>query len=216
MIVTCEEADLVLPAGSPRTPGVHLSGIIRGIAIECGILKGEIIEDFSLAEGEGQSEEWWANLDIVSKIRICIGLAWEQWFIKTQLPEVVDHPGELTLDGVHMTPDGEEIRFFIAVGKHCLVVHEVKATYKSTNTMGAFTGEDLESQIMLKLQVIGYCKANNTRFAVVHVLFLCGDYSWPIRPKLLRYSIEFTQAEIDEKWQMLTDWRDEYLGREKA
>src|SRR3990167_10988485 len=51
--------------------------------------------------------------DQTSITRMCIGLAWEEWYIRTQLPEVIDHPGEVEVDKIFMTPDGEELTTLI-------------------------------------------------------------------------------------------------------
>jgi hypothetical protein len=84
-------------------------------------------------------------------------------------------------------------------------VHEVKATYKSTKTVG-----DLSSQWMWLAQMKAYCIAKGTRFAVMHCWFLCGDYSYPIRPRREVWEIEFTQEELDSNWTLLADYKKEY------
>ena len=52
-------------------------------------------------------------------------------------------------------------------------------------------------------QTKGYAKAKGTRFVDLHILFVCGDYSFPIRPVLRVWRITFTQAEIDENWDVI-------------
>ena len=88
------------------------------------------------------------------------------------------------------------------------IVHEVKATYKSTRTVG-----DLSSQWMWLAQIKAYCKGLDTRHARLHVLFLCGDYTYPIKPVLKVWDIEFTQEEIDANWELLRDYRDERAAK---
>lgn len=235
MQVYSEEVALALPPPlTPRSPGVHLSGIIRCLAAENGILKPEWAEELSLVDAR-------TIVDPVAVLRISIGLAWEQWYI-AQLQGVSDHPGEIQLDGVYMTPDGESVDLiWNTVGKvgsrglwpfkprsgktgYQLIGHEVKSTYKSMNTVG-YTGQvfkigkrpfsPLETQLMWLWQMAGYGAAMETCFWILHVLFLCGDYQFPIRPRLLRYYVEFEPDEIQTKWQLLKDYRDYQLEFEE-
>lgn len=223
MLVTSHPVQLVMPLPlTPRSVGIHLSGIIRCIATESGILKPEWAEELSLVDTR-------VIEDPVAIARISMGLAWEEWYIHTQLPEVVDHPGEMLLDGVYMTPDGEELTTLILDGRlhHELKLHEVKLTYKSIKTVGgpdwqSWVGRTcdtqrnglgpLTGQWMWLAQTKGYAKAAMTRFVDLHVLYVCGDYSHPMRPVPFRYSIEFTQDEIDQNWELMTTYRDNFGG----
>ena len=198
-----------------------MSGIIRCIATESGILKPEWAEDLSLVDSRVIS-------DPIAIARICMGLAWEEFYIASQLPEVSDHPGEMLLDGVYMTPDGDELTQVIVDARlrYALKMHEIKCTYKSIKTvMGKewqrwenvpFNTDidpigPLTNQWMWMAQTKGYAKAAGTTLADLHVLYVCGDYSYPIRPLAYRYAIEFTQAEIDHNWDLMIDYRDTHL-----
>ena len=212
MIVTELPTNFTLPPPrQERGKGVHLSGIIRCIATEEGILKPEWAEELSLLDVRSIT-------DPVAILRISIGLAWEEWYIPTILGPVMgvmDHPGEMEVDGVYMTHDGESLSSVVAdrsdvnITPLVLMVHEVKATYKRTNTV-----KDLRDQWMWIAQVKGYCKGLGTRFAVVHVLFLCGDYSYPIKPQLRVWQLEFTQEEIDTNWDLLMEYKQYRLKLE--
>lgn len=214
MKVSALPITLPLPLGAPRSPGVHLSRIIRGIAQESGILKPEWADDLGLVEVEGEQEAWWDGLDTASRLRMSIGLAWEQWYIP-QLLDVVDHPGEMRVDGIYMTHDGESIDTILTPRgqKPILALHEVKATYKSTKTVG-----DLSGQWMWLAQCKGYCKGLQTLRAYLHVLFLCGNYKYPISPQLIRWQIDFTPDEIEENWQLMTEYlrHKQAMDREEA
>lgn len=208
MIVVREVVNLTLPPPRvPRSPGQHVSGIIRCLAGEAGILKPEYIEELSLVD-------YREITDPVAVLRIRIGLAWEEHYIPS-IPDVCDHPEELQVDGVYMTPDGESVSVIItlrpneddewvptSIGKYAHYIHEVKATYKSINTVA-----DLKGEWMWLAQIKSYCKARNTRFAMLHVLFICGDYKFPLRPQLILFRIEFTQQEIDDNWKLLTEYK---------
>lgn len=204
MIVTPALASIKLPESiTPRSQGVHQSSIIRSIAIETGVLKQEFLDDVGLADVREIK-------DPVAVLRMCIGLAWEEFYIP-QIPGVSKHPGEMCVNGIYMTPDGESIDVIITQrgGQgYGLRIHEVKATYKSTNTVG-----DLSKQWLWLTQMKGYCKGAKTRFAKLHVLFLCGDYKMPITPQLKCWDVEFTQAEIDANWELLTEYRDYKEGK---
>lgn len=199
MLVELLPANVPLPPGHARSEGIHLSRIIRSIAVESGILNPAWVEDLSLIEVQGGQEEWWNKLDMASQLRMSIGLAWEQWYIPL-LGNVVWQPGEMQVDGIYMTHDGESIDAILTPKgeEYHLCLHEVKATYKSTKTVG-----DLSTQWMWTAQTKGYCKGLNTLVAYVHVLFICGDYKYPITPQLRVYRVTFTQAEIDDNWDLM-------------
>lgn len=226
MLVT--PVPIVLPAPlstTPRTVGVHVSGIIRAIAMETGILEAQYVEDLSLID-VGDSR-WWDRLPPEAQLRIHMGLAWEEHYLRL-FPSILKHPGELQLDGVYMTPDGESLDFVCSLSppdvyEHAL--HEVKFTYKSTKTVGDFT-----DQWLWVSQTQAYAKAKGTRIVYVHVLFACGNYKFPIVPWLgpmggkkkgggwvnqpSIYRIEFTQEEIDTKWELLIDYMQSRLAQE--
>lgn len=185
---------------SPRSIGVHVSSIIKSIAIENGVLKTDVAEGFHLVEMS--NEAWWAGLDQSTQLRICIGLAWEEFYIP-YIGDVVDHPGELYVDGIYLSPDGESMDTILTPhgSQILLALHEVKATYKSINTVG-----DLSTQWMWLAQTKAYCKAMQTLVAYLHVLFVCGDYTYPQRPQIRVWKITYTQAEIDDNWELMTGY----------
>lgn len=199
-------AAIPTPPYGDRTPGMHVSRIIRSIAIESKILKTEEAQSLSLIEMGGGDEEWWASLDPIAQLRVAIGMAWEEWYLP-KLPDVVYQPGEMTIEGVYLTHDGESLDL-VVYERHrgyVLAIHECKATYKSTKTVGNF-----ESQWMWMAQIKSYCKAAGTTVAYVHVLFLCSDYKFPMSPSLgpdktapQVWRLEFTQDEIDSNWELL-------------
>jgi hypothetical protein len=219
MIVRSTPVELVIPPPrKPRSPGVHLSSIIRCIATESGVLKPEWAEELSLVDRR-------TITDPVAITRICMGLAWEEFYIESQLPQVIDHPGEMLVDGVYMTHDGEELTTLIldARLRYAVKLHEVKCTFKSIKTVSGpnwdywerniYDSADspigpLSGQWMWVSQCKGYAKAAGTRLVDLHVLYVCWDYMFPIRPKAYRYSIEFTDKELDDNWALMTEYRD--------
>lgn len=205
MITTELDPPLFLPPPeSPRSEGLHVSSIIRCIAMENSILNVETREDLSLVD-------YREITDPVAILRMNIGLAWESHYLPNILSpsiDVIDHPGEMYVDGIYMTHDGESVSM-VAKDQMSLVVHETKATYKSTRRL-----QDMDTQWMWMSQIKAYCRGLGTRFAELHVLFLAGDYSYPISPLLKRWRIEFTQDEIDSNWSLLKDYAEFRLGRE--
>lgn len=184
----------------PRSAGVHVSNIIRAVALQNGSLDPRWVEDLDLSDVS--QEQWWAKLDTASKIRISVGLAWEEWYIP-QLGDVADHPGEMKVNGIYMTHDGESIDTLLTESGQTPIIalHEVKATYKSTKTVG-----DLSTCYMWLAQTKAYCKGLNTLVAYIHVLFLCGDYKFPITPQLKKFRVTYTQHEIDDNWEQLVQY----------
>lgn len=205
-----------------RTPGVHISSVIRNIAFDNKILKPEYVEDFALVEVTGHSDVWWGRLSPDVKLKISMGLAWEGWYMPNL--KGVDHqPGEMVLNGVYMTPDGESIDFVYAPmedfggrkvydqpTKYELALHECKLTYKSTKTVG-----DLATQWLWLAQLKGYCKGMGTTVAFLHVLFVCGDYGFPIRPLLKVWRVVFTELELNDNWDTMTTYIKSRQEREE-
>lgn len=192
--------NLTLPESrTPRSKGIHVSAIIRSIATETGILKPEWAEELSLTDVR-------TITDPTAILRINMGLAWEEYYIPTHLGPlgVVDHPGEMHVDGIYLTHDGESLDVIITeIFKGAVVmVHEVKCTWKSTNTV-----KDMMNETLYLMQIKAYCKAAGTRFAKIHIYFVCGDYKYPIKPQLKCWLLEFTSEEIDDNWSLLTDYK---------
>lgn len=189
---------LNVPTGSYRSCGVHVSQVIRHLAIQKRYLKLDILEGLRLVEAD--PEEWWNRLEPLDQLRMSIGLAWEQWYLP-QLGNVVHQPGEMQVDGIYMTHDGESLDMLLTDRgyQHVLCLHEVKTTSKSTKTVG-----DLSSQWMWLTQCKAYCKGLKTLIAYIHVLFLYGDYKYPLQPQLRVWRVTFTQQEIDATWDEIT------------
>ena len=204
-------AMLSIPTGPPRTSGVHLSGLTRSMAVDYGLLDRKWIqEELKLVEVREDQETWWNGLDEPSKVRMSIGLAWEAWYLP-QIAGVVHQPGEMCLNGIFMTPDGESLEVVVTETRprphHHLFLHEVKTTSKSTNTVGDLNVKNPKNWMWLTPMKC-YCKGAGTTSAYLHILYLYGDYSYPLSPIAHVWQIEFTQDEVDETWQLVEDYRD--------
>lgn len=208
MIVEPLPVNLLLPRNrAPRTPGIHVSSVIRLLAVRKGHLKIGMTGNLSLME-EVDQEAWWNRLAPIDRLRMSIGLAWEEWYIREQLPEVVDHPGEMELDNIYMTDDGESLDTVIIEGgtRYKLRVHEVKATSKSIH--------ELKNEWMWMTQVKCYCKGAQSLDADLHALYIHGNYKYPIQPQIRRWRLTFSQDEIDATWdEILQTVRDYHEDR---
>lgn len=203
--------NLPLPDTSAgRSIGVHVSSIIRGIAIESGFLKQEVLEDLRLIDVRDMSD-----IGIVAQLRIHAGMAWENWYIPNCLPNVINHPGEMQVNGIYMTHDGESLDVIITDNRptYAIKIHEVKYTYKSTKTVGNME-PDNRKNFMWLAQTKSYCKGAGTKFADLHAYFVNGDYSWPQSPELRIFHLSFTDEEIEDNWTLMREYRDLRLSIE--
>lgn len=204
MNVLVEPVPLNLPSlPHKRTVGIHLSSIIRCMAIEGKILQSDdVVEDLTLY---GDSR---IITDPAAILRIWIGCAWEAFFLP-RLLNVIDHPGERYYDGIYLTPDGESVDVYVTETRIEVVhaIHEVKATYKSVNTVSDFIhAKNPLKNWMWLAQLKAYCYQAKTRRGVLWVLFLCGNYKWPITPQIRKYTFDFEQWELEENWKLMKDY----------
>ena len=197
--------------GPPRTSGIHLSSIIRHVALKTGLLAKEYGEGPGLNEIIRDTPP-----DAVGRdgrlMKIIIGYAWESW-LKRKLAErntrFIAEPGEVLRDGIIGTPDGLEIIYdtpqrFFGLLTGTTIVHEIKATWKTS-------ARPIEEESMWLQQAMGYCwmlegeLGEPCRVAVFHPIYLCGDYRanrLPIYPPI---ACEFEQKELEMNWQMILD-----------
>jgi hypothetical protein len=194
--------------GPPRTSGIHLSSIIRHVALKTGVLAKEYGQGPSLNNiiRDTPPEEVAKN---GSLMRIIVGYAWELW-LKRELgrnnPRFIGDPGEVTRDGIIGSPDGlETIPEWIAQAtKHGTIVHEIKATWKSA-------ASPLHDQLMWMQQGMGYLwmlseeLGEPCRVCVYHPIYLDGDYRANRLPIYTPTACEFEQKELEMNWQMILD-----------
>jgi len=186
------------PSGNHRrSPGVHLSGVIRYIAIRSGILRS--VDSTGRWAGDGDIE------DDEMPMRMAVGFAWEQWAAGLY-PFMHYQPGEMSCDEIYGTPDGLSENPSRGNGYEILL-EEFKATWKSAHT------HPITGQWMWMRQVMGYLKMlreggyPDAHLARMHVLWVNGGYR-PPAPRYIRYLIDFTAHEIDTCWGLLLRHRD--------
>lgn len=180
--------------------------VIRSLAAQQGILDPKWIDDLSLVEVVGNGERWWNSLDLTSQLRMGMGMAWEQWYLP-QVPGVVHQPGEIKVDCIYMNVDGESLDVISTPQGERLkpVLHETKVTWKSTNTVGEL-GERVKGvspNWLLETQIKAYAKGKDTDTVYVHIYFVNGDYSYPLRPDMRLWRVEFEKPEIHETWERI-------------
>jgi len=115
------------------------------------------------------------------------GYLWEVSLSKAFAEKVAIRIGELSLDGISMSPDG--VSYDDDKG---FVVEEYKCTAMSPDKSPA-------EVVRWMMQVKGYCKAVGTTkcvFRILHLAFV---------PVYKVWEITFTRQEIDENWEAITN-----------
>lgn len=132
-----------------RSPGVHLSGIIK----------------YCLYSDRPPHDP------DVMPLALAHGLAWEAWAVGL-FPALMWQPGPEELDGVHGTPDG--LSSLDIDGSAEIVVEEFKCTWKSVRTHG-----DILKETAWIWQVAALCHMQGLTHARLHIMFVNGDYRPP-------------------------------------
>jgi hypothetical protein len=174
--------------GDPRTPGVHLSGVIRWIAIQMGVLTPD---DRDCTDDRNEIGQAVQRFPLEARLKMAVGLAWEDW-LSSQYPDVMYHPGEMELDGILMTPDGLHPNE---------TLYEFKVTWKSAFKLFN-EGYDHKSFWMWRAQNMGYLKALGWRKVRQCILYVNGDYRGSL-PQFVELDVEYTQEEIDDNWRLM-------------
>jgi hypothetical protein len=172
-----------------RSKGLHLSDILRKIAIKNNVLKDE-----------DRADE--------VPLRVFIGMAWEQACVRLY-PEIRWQPEELTRDGVAGSPDG--FSYNILHGTALLgdegIIEEFKFTAKSLRKKGSTPDDlkDIRDEWLWMQQVMGYCNMHPGRLTLarLHVCWECGNYVYPLQERYIRYLIRFEPRELEGNWKMV-------------
>lgn len=165
---------------APRSPGLHLSSIIYELD---KIAHGDRYPDSDPSTKQAYFSVGFIWEQILSHL-------WRETALKYS-DGVLIRPGEFSLDGIAMSPD--------AVDLGDLALEEYKATYLSSSN--AIDGPKFWHWLV---QIKCYCKAIGTLKARLRVWFIVGDWKGS-GPQVRAWQFEFTQQEIDETWQMVTN-----------
>lgn len=184
-----------------RTPGVHLSGILRPLGFKLGYLDkkwdtGETIDEI-IARTPADELGLDGNL-----MRLVLGGSIEDW-IARQLtlirPGFIHQPGEYILDGIICTPDGVEC--VEVEGQGMMLLHEIKGTFKSSR-------KPVVEQKMWIIQGACYLRVLSEFFheqmtrCVYHPFYIKGDYTG-IDPQYLPTLVIFEWEEILSYWNVV-------------
>lgn len=211
MKVFAEPFQLKLPRDGTRSVGVHLSQILRSYALMIGVL----------------DKKFDTPLDDTNSAMAIIGIAWEDHLAKHQMPGVEFHPGELSLDGIAMSPDGisietdEEYVRLVGIEPGSWIVHEIKSTRKSSRDFKESLRLKADKVKLWLWQIMGYRHALNSMLdpelrnnvAILHCMFLNGNYSKDFDdpesgPTQKKFRLVFSDEELADNWLMITSHRD--------
>jgi hypothetical protein len=170
-----------------RTKGIHLSGVLRYVAIESGLMKvAESIEEEELLP-----------------LRMALGLAWEE-FAVSLYPEIYWQPGELSPEGIAMTCDGHS--FIVDRGSLC--IEEFKLTWKKVRS----GDELLRDEWYWMQQGRGYCWGYDARFIRWHCCYVNGDYrgSGPIYK---RYLVSLSDSDVESTRSLILKNKDRAIAK---
>jgi hypothetical protein len=166
---------LVFDASPPRSPGLHLSTIIKSICHEIDPKR------FPLAAADGGGLPW---------NRFEVGFTFERVLETAFASRRLDifRPGEITLDGIAMSPDG--------IDPDGWILEEFKSTW--------MTSHDVPEGAKCwhwKIQMMAYCHALGTTRARLRALFINGNGDK--NPEYKVWDLEFTEQELEANWTMI-------------
>lgn len=176
-----------------RSPGVHVSSIIRHIATKSGLYTFEAQQD-----------------DM--GLRVLIGMGWEAMCVRLY-EQVLWQPGELECDEVYLSPDG----LGRSGDNDDWCIDEFKYTGLSRRVKGGKEKQHkrITDMLMWMWQVMSYCYAMErtyevpVRYARLHVCWSRGDYSYPQVEQYVRYLVRFEEEELQRNWNMLMENKEE-------
>jgi hypothetical protein len=193
------------PNTQPRSSGIHLSGIIRKMALAANKLPPQYAAQ-SLTHLINETPVGIAG-ESGTIMRLGLGFAWEYWIVphvQSQM-DFVHQPGEFIRDNIRTNPDGLGFN----PTTNTPIIHEFKATWKSAS-------KPIEDEFMWLCQIMGeaavlapdygYCEE-----AYLHVAYINGDYKRDTPtsgPKYRRYQITMNQDEIERVWAEIVANRD--------
>jgi len=164
-----------------RSSGPHVSTIITDLCISLNLYPNNRLD-------EDPNMSW-----------MQLGSALEHAIIQRyslHYPDRYIQPGELTLDGIHGTPDLFDLQPPPPIGD-TFTVEEIKLAWMSSNHP-----PDSDKFWRYWVQIAAYCQMARTLTCHLHVCHVNGDYkqSGPVYNVWRR---TFTRTELAENWAML-------------
>lgn len=178
-----------------RSSGVHVSQVIKHIAIKLG----------KLTEHDKDDE---------MPLIVLLGMAWEHYAARLY-KDIVWQPGELKFQSIVGSPDG-----YSADKDERPLIEEFKYTTKSMR----HRHDNFIEEWMWMSQGMAYLKqrrSKETRPALgslvrYHVCWGMADYVKPIKPCYMRYVVQFSDQEIDTNWGLIQRYRDQVVAEHHA
>lgn len=195
-----------------RSPGVHVSDVLRHVAIQ-----GRMYTE------EDRADEM--------PLRILLGLAFEEMAARLY-EDMWWQPGEMSWDGIAGSPDGitqivyeaeEMIGLPDRRGHYAAwCVDEFKYTGKSQRVKGGKADElkDIRTEWMWMQQGMSYVnllrRAYGKRYARLnkcrfHICWKYGAYVRPMQEVYMRYLVEFLEPELLGNWALLMTSKNEVM-----
>ena len=183
MIVTEVAVPDIVIADDPHRPkGVHVSAIIGDI------LKRMDPARYDKHDADGKPVP-------MDAVKVTAGLSYERslerLLIKSQVVPGLFRPDPLQKDGVWGSPDGIDPDLFGPV--------EYKLTWYSARKV--FPDDPVYWPYVTQVQA--YCAMLDAVRAVVWIQYVNGDYAPPRPWAPKKYRLEFTEQEVQDKWQLL-------------
>ena len=165
-----------------RSPGIHLSDILKHIGRKIGKLK----------PGERLEEDYpW---------RMAMGNMWEEFYFSLH-PSYLWQPGEQVIDGVAMNADG------LRLGPAALI--DTKCTEcKVVGTAEELEEKFSYNWWVYGHQARGYCHGYEVDTFVWPVLHYRGDWRGS-GPVVMEYEVRFSPVEILQTWEMVMRFKEE-------
>jgi hypothetical protein len=179
-----------------RNPGVHVSDVLRHVAIK----------------HKTYTEE---DRDDDMPLRVLLGLAFEESAARLYAG-MIWQPGQIEVDGVTGSPDGLSVLDVDGVGGMG-AVDEFKYTGKSQRVKGGGADElkDIRTEWSWMQQGMSYLNLlrrskkvfAGMRLCRFHICWKYGNYVRPYAEKYMRYLVEFEEAELRGNWAMLQTYK---------
>jgi hypothetical protein len=161
------------PAGSPRSPGLHVSQVLKSILVK-------------LEPERFGGEMDWTKIELGFAVEALI----EHAFRDRQ--QDILRLGELWKDEIAGTPDG------MSFHDGTLIIHEIKCTWMSSTDC-----PDHKKFAHWIWQIKSYCHMAETCHARLHVFFVNGNYKDSRSPEYKEWDLLFSPSELEENWMMV-------------
>lgn len=185
--MVCTEIQEVIShpgSGEDRSPGLHVSEIIKDLMVEAKISPFD--------KPSGLTQEQLENCGEV-------GFMWEDLLTGIFGDRSGERPGEVWRDGIAGSPDG---LFLDSDGVYAepgtLILKEYKATWKTIHN-----GHP-QYNFKYMMQIKAYCAMLGLTNCIMRILYINGTGRPPF-PEIRSYHFVFTESEVETAWNTLVD-----------